>query len=156
MDNEQAETQINDTVGGRHQRLIMLREKPEIFLHHFDCKRTICEEFNIDINTLDKCHVYLAYYHIGEFGCDSSAFVLYEDEAGRLFEVHGGHCSCHGLDSQSYNGEPHSQWEPEEAAVPALKHRLVNGSLGDVGGYDDEGFTKESKMVVDYLESIAT
>jgi hypothetical protein len=124
--------------------------KPEIFMHTFDGKKSICSEFGIDENTLDGCHVYLAYYHIGSYGCDSSAFLLYENQDGDLFEVNGGHCSCHGLSEESYSGGP-TQWEPEHTTPEALNHRLTNGSLGSVGGYDDEGYERESKIVVDYL-----
>lgn len=127
-------------------------EKPEIYLHDFDSKETICEEFEIDKNTLDDCHVYLAYYHVGNYGCDSSAFVLFDDKEGKLFEVNGSHCSCHGLGQSGYSGGS-TQWEPEETSVEALNHRLVHGSLGDVGGYDDEGYASESKAVIDYLQT---
>lgn len=44
---------------------------------------------------------------------DGSAFVLYEQD-GKLFEVHGGHCSCYGLEGQ---------WAPEETSWAALAMR---------------------------------
>lgn len=119
-------------------------EKPEIYLHEFDSKESICDAFSIDEHTLDNCHVYLAYYHVGSWGCDSSAFVLYENEQGMLFEVNAGHCSCCGLEDQ---------WEPEQTCVEALEHRLEHGSLGYVGGYDDDGYENESRQVVEYLKS---
>ena len=128
-------------------------DKPEIYLHGFDSKKTICEAFGIDKNTLKNCHVYLAYYHVGDWGCDSSAFVLYEDDKGKLFEVNGSHCSCYGLSEYGYDGESRSQWEPEETCAESLSHRLVHGSLGIVGGYDDEGYASESKLVIDYLQT---
>ena len=126
-------------------------EKPEIYMHDFADKADIVTSFGIPYNTLDDCHVFLAYYHCGDYGCDSSAFVLYEKE-GKLYEVHGSHCSCHGLDEENYWGGTTSQWDSEEVTVEALRHRLAHGCLGMVGGYDDEGYHNESKVVVEWLE----
>ena len=125
--------------------------KPEIYMHQFDSKITICKEFGIPEDSLDDCHVYLAYYHVGDYGCDSSAFVLYEDSLGNLFEVNGGHCSCHGLSEKDYSTGESSQWEPEHVTVDALLHRSTKGSLGSVGGYDDYGYEKESKTIIEFL-----
>lgn len=91
-------------------------------------------------------------YYDGDYGCDSSAFVLYKKD-GKLWEVHGSHCSCHGLSESDCLGETTSQWEPEETTVEALEHRATKGSLGSVGGYDDEGYHKESLMVIEYLKN---
>lgn len=113
-----------------------------IFMHSFSNKEDIAQQFEIDISTLANCDILLAYYHCGKWGCDSSAFVLYEQD-GKLYEVNGSHCSCYGLEGQ---------WSPEETTIEALEHRLDHGSLGDVGGYDDEGYAKESKLVIDYLK----
>lgn len=46
-----------------------------------------------------------------------SAFVLFEKD-GELYEVHGSHCSCYGLEGQ---------WNPEKTSLKALKFRLENG-----------------------------
>jgi len=45
------------------------------------------------------------------------AFVLFEKD-GKLYEVHGSHCSCYGLENQ---------WEPEEVCLPELVNRVSNG-----------------------------
>lgn len=42
------------------------------------------------------------------------ALVLFERD-GKLFEVHGSHCSCYGLEGQ---------WEPAEVTWPALRLRV--------------------------------
>ena len=47
---------------------------------------------------------------------EGGAFVLFERE-GKLFEVNGSHCSCHGLEGQ---------WKPEETSREALRHRMFN------------------------------
>lgn len=114
-----------------------------IYMHHFTCKYDITYCFEIEQNTLDDANVLIAYYHCGPCGCDSSAFVLYEQD-GKLWEVNGDHCSCHGLEDQ---------WEPEEVTVEELEHRLERGNLGCPGGYDEDGFFEESKAVVAYLKA---
>jgi hypothetical protein len=43
------------------------------------------------------------------------AIVLFERD-GKLYEVHGSHCSCYGLEDQ---------WEPEETTWPALAMRVT-------------------------------
>lgn len=48
---------------------------------------------------------------------DGDAIVLFERE-GKLFEVHGSHCSCYGLEGQ---------WEPEATTWAALDLRPRNG-----------------------------
>ncbi|MCY0089259.1 MULTISPECIES: hypothetical protein [Bacillus amyloliquefaciens group] len=53
--------------------------------------------------------------------CEGHAWVLFE-EGGKLFEVNGSHCSCHGLEDQ---------WEPEEVTLNVLEHRLMNGTFGE-------------------------
>ena len=40
----------------------------------------------------------------------------------------------------------------QEVTGEALRHRLAHGCLGMVGGYDDEGYHNESKVVVEWLE----
>ena len=44
---------------------------------------------------------------------EGAAMVLFEKE-GVLYEVNGGHCSCHGLEDQ---------WKPERTTVDALAMR---------------------------------
>lgn len=79
-------------------------------------------------------NILLASYTYEDYSGD--AFVLYEKD-GKLFEVHGGHCSCYGLEGQ---------WEPEETTVEALRHRLEKG-------YGMEAYVDELKQVLDGLEN---
>ena len=51
---------------------------------------------------------------------EGDAFVLFERDGG-LYEVNGGHCSCHGLEGQ---------WEPEATTAEAMNHRLANATYG--------------------------
>lgn len=57
---------------------------------------------------------------------NGSAFVLYE-EGGKLYVVHGSHCSCYGLEGQ---------WDPEETTVEEIEHQLENGYI--YNGYQTE------------------
>ena len=123
-----------------------------IYMHSFDSKESIISEFSIDSSELEGAEILLAYYHVGDYGCDSSAFVLYKKD-DKLWEVNASHCSCYGLSQAGYSGETESQWDPEETTVEALEHRATKGSLGWVGGYDDEGYHKESLLVIEYLKN---
>jgi hypothetical protein len=49
------------------------------------------------------------------------AFVLFEKD-GKYFEVHGGHCSCYGLEDQ---------WSPEEIELDVLLERIKRKELDD-------------------------
>lgn len=117
-------------------------------------KSDIASAFGIKKKQLKGCKIYLAYYHVGDWGCDSSAYVLFEKD-GKLWEVHGSHCSCYGLGEQGYSGDTSTQWEPEITNIAYLQKR-VNGeeALGYVGGYDEKGYRKESKKIVKHLVSL--
>ena len=79
---------------------------------------------------LEDKTVLIAYESVGAWGCDSSSFFLLQDGQGRLYEVHGAHCSCYGFEGQL---------DLEETTLQALKFRLGNdGILFSCGGYDDE------------------
>jgi hypothetical protein len=64
--------------------------------------------------------ILLASYEYEDYSGD--AFVLFERN-GVLYEVHGGHCSCYGLEDQ---------WEPEETTWEALALR-ESGVYGGTG-----------------------
>lgn len=74
----------------------------------------------------DNCNILFAWYGNGSY--DGSAFVLFERK-GLLYEVHGGHCSCYGLEGQ---------WQPEETSVEALEFQMREGGLGN-DTYTDGG-----------------
>lgn len=71
--------------------------------------------------------------HYGGGSYDGEAFVLLESE-GKFFEVNAGHCSCYGLEGQ---------WEPEEACLEELVHRVEKGRLGRVGYFEEEYFADD-------------
>jgi len=68
----------------------------------------LTEEFE----TID---VLVAWYDCEDY--EGSAFVLFSQN-GKLYEVHGGHCSCYGLEGQ---------WGPEETSATAILHRMKKG-----------------------------
>ena len=108
-----------------------------IFLENFECKEDVFREFG----TKDEGeNILFAWYGSGDYCGD--AFVLFEQD-GRLYEVHGGHCSCYGLEDQ---------WSPEETSVEALMHAIDVGRLGSCeyeGGY----FGDQLKEVINDWEA---
>lgn len=60
---------------------------------------------------LTDAHVIIAAYDCPDY--EGAAFVLFQRD-GKLYEVHGSHCSCYGLEGQ---------WEPEETSVEAIRLR---------------------------------
>ena len=57
--------------------------------------------------------IIFAAYEGGSY--EGAAIVVYEKD-GKLFEVNGSHCSCHGLEDQ---------WSPEETSKEALGMRKL-------------------------------
>lgn len=100
-----------------------------MYLHDWSEKRDLVRDFTgfyhdneIDkaVPAYDHVDVLLASYSYENYSGD--AFVLYRDTRdGKLYEVHGSHCSCYGLEGQ---------WEPEPCDLQSLRHRLTEGNLG--------------------------
>jgi hypothetical protein len=91
-----------------------------MYLEQFKNNEDIIREYGAPADALDGADVLLAWYGYGSYSGDS--FVLFKKD-GKLFENHGGHCSCYGLEGQ---------WEPEETTVEALARRKID----DYGSYD--------------------
>ena len=72
------------------------------------------EDFRITDADLAGVSILIASYTYENYS--GAAIVLLEKD-GKLFEVTGGHCSCHGLEEQ---------WEPGETSIHALI-RALNG-----------------------------
>ena len=89
-----------------------------VFDGDFDDEQDVMGAFQVDENELKGAFILYANYDID--GYEGSAFVLFSRD-GQLYEVHGSHCSCYGLEGQ---------WEPEETTVDALVHCIKNGYLG--------------------------
>lgn len=85
--------------------------------------------------------VLLASYSYAEYQGD--AFVLFRKD-GDLYEVNGGHCSCHGLEGQ---------WEPEKTSIIALLDRIEKGQLGN-DEWSGNVFAVELKQVLAELLTV--
>lgn len=83
-------------------------------------------DFSITKDDIAGVSVIVASYTQEDYS--GSAYVLFERD-GKLFEVHGGHCSCYGLEDQ---------WEPEDADRDSILHRIENGTW-----YADEPGVKD-------------
>lgn len=89
--------------------------------------------------------VLLAYESVGSWGCDSQSFFLIERD-GKLYENHGGHCSCYGFEGQ---------WEPEETEIEALLRRNFSYDMGGYD-YDSENNTRAMKDYVLAMSNAAS
>lgn len=76
----------------------------------------MARDFSIDVKVLTKARIIVAWY--GQEDYEGSAFVLFRQD-GKLYEVHGSHCSCYGLEDGG--------WDPEETSIDALDYRLTHG-----------------------------
>lgn len=65
----------------------------------------IASEFECSVESLGIKRLLICDIDTGPWGCDSSAWILYVGVDGKLYEVHGSHCSCYGFEGQ---------WEPTE------------------------------------------
>lgn len=105
-----------------------------VFLELFTSVEDITREFNIEASALEDYTIHLAFYEYEDYS--GHAFVLLEKD-GQLFEVNGGHCSCHGLEED--------QWGLEETSMEALRHRI------NADSYTFRGFKQELIAVLDQL-----
>ncbi len=84
-------------------------------------------DFRITDADLAGVSILIASYTYENYSGD--AFVLFEKD-GKLYEVAGGHCSCHGLEEQ---------WEPGETSIHALIRALNGRSRWRPYDYDPDG-----------------
>ena len=90
----------------------------------------IIEEFNEDAYAYRDAELIYASYDID--GYEGEAFVLFWMD-NKLYEAHGSHCSCYGLEDQ---------WDPEIAELDAILMR------SDIDDSDKE----KIKELVDELQ----
>lgn len=84
-------------------------------------------DFGIGAEVLAGAEVLFASYTDENY--EGDAFVLFTRD-GKLWEVHGSHCSCYGLSESDYYGSSQTQWQPEEVTAEAILHRLDKGAWG--------------------------
>jgi len=85
------------------------------FYGNWGCKEDVAGDFAVDMKALRGVKILFAWYSYEDYS--GSAFVLFQ-KGRKLYEVHGGHCSCNGLEGQ---------WEPTVVSTAELLYRLENG-----------------------------
>lgn len=63
----------------------------------FNNREDIARNFQIDEKDLEDIFIVYAEYDIGDYCGDAHVLFI---RGGKLFEVHGSHCSCYGLEGQ--------------------------------------------------------
>lgn len=115
------------------------------FLNNFDSQRDMENAYSLEEGTLDGCKFIVADYTYENYSGHS--FVLFIKD-GKLYENHGSHCSCYGLEGQ---------WDPEETNAEELLGRLERGGLSEYEYVIREGlkYFKEGRKVkkVVYFEA---
>ena len=108
----------------------------------FDYGSPSDDEKHALLKSLENFDILVAYESVGSWGCDSSSWFLIRDKVtGKLFESHGGHCSCFGFEGQ---------WEPEETTPEYLKSDKF---YLPTGGYDENENGNKAK-VAEFLASL--
>lgn len=83
----------------------------KMYFGSFSSKQDVADNFQIDVSNIEDCNILFASYD--NEGYEGFALVIFSKD-GKLYEVNGSHCSCHGLENQ---------WNPEETSLEALKMR---------------------------------
>lgn len=83
-----------------------------MYLFNFDDADDVLDQFNVPYEKREGVEIVAAQYDLGDY--EGSALVVFVKN-DILYEVHGSHCSCYGLEDQ---------WEPEEMSLRAfLKYK---------------------------------
>jgi hypothetical protein len=107
-------------------------------------KEHISLEFGVEPEKLADISILVAYMSVGDYGCDSSAFIVFKRD-GDLYEVNASHCSCFGFDAQDYSGTDGTQWEPEIVPDVSAILQRTDWSLAS-GGYDEDQAGNAAKI----------
>lgn len=92
---------------------------------------------NQDNTNIDDIKILIAYESVGNWGCDSASWFLFEQN-NKLYENYASHCSCCGFEGQ---------WEPEETTIEYLKSNVY---FFCAGGYD-KNVDENKKLIKDYI-----
>jgi hypothetical protein len=98
----------------------------KIYNDGFSGPQDVIDQFNAPDDALTGATVFYASYTYEDYS--GYAVVVFEKD-GKLWEVHGSHCSCHGLEGQWDLEE--TNWEaiamrPEHELVEMAKVKLAN------------------------------
>jgi hypothetical protein len=77
----------------------------------------IASDWRINLDVLDGVTPLVYDYTYADYS--GSAYGLFQRIDGSLFEVHGSHCSCYGLEDQ---------WCEEDVTIEFVRDRLANGT----------------------------
>jgi hypothetical protein len=103
----------------------------EAYLEGFDNINDVFEKFNYEP---ENEILLFGIYEYGNY--EGSAWVGFlKDE--KLYEVHGSHCSCYGLEGQ---------WDPEETSLEEILYRINNGG--------QDSFKDSHKRILQSLSSL--
>lgn len=89
-----------------------------LYYGDFNSKQDVANSFNVSLDS--NLNILYAEYSNEDYS--GNATVIFEQN-GKLFEVHGSHCSCYGLDGQ---------WSPESCTVEDVIARAENGQFSYV------------------------
>ena len=80
-----------------------------------EVRQEICSDWYINESVLEGCKILYSNYTYEDYS--GSGYVLFVRD-GKLYEVHGSHCSCYGLEDQ---------WSEEETFPEAIFHHMNKG-----------------------------
>ena len=84
----------------------------KVYFEGFGCLEDVVSNFNLSSEQLEGVEILYAMYDSADY--EGWAEVIFRKD-GKLYEVHGSHCSCYGLEDQ---------WEPTETTAAAVLMRL--------------------------------
>ena len=93
-----------------------LRDRSSVFVDGFQDRYDVAREFSVPVEEFDEYEILIAIYDLSEAYSGDAYVLMYRKDAG-LYEAHGSHCSCYGLEGQ---------FEPESVPVEALRKRIVD------------------------------
>lgn len=96
-----------------------------LYLNDFSSVHDVVSNYEISYEELNGVNIILADY--AQEGYEGSSFVLFE-QAGKLYEVNGSHCSCFGLEGQ---------WEPQEVLLEELIKRVETNTYYHTSNRDE-------------------
>ena len=102
----------------KRQDFYKLRDRNTVFVDGFEDRYDVAREFAVPVEEFDEYELLIAIYDLSEAYSGDAYVLMYKKDAG-LYEAHGSHCSCMGLEGQ---------FEPESVPVEALKKRIVDNN----------------------------
>ena len=92
----------------------------------FNSAKNVFDRYSVSDEDQSGVQIIAATYTYEDYSGNS--FVVFRKD-GKLFEVHGSHCSCNGLEGQ---------WEPHETSFDALMDRFEKA-----GDYQNDSYGGE-------------